>query len=104
MCQPGRPGPMRRIPRGFAGLGGFPEGEVAGAVFFVFVDVDASAVVHAGEIFFRELAVLGEFGDAEIVRAVVGAIGDVFLDQFGDEVGHLVDVLGGADELGLLRC
>ena len=39
------------IPRGFAGLGSFPEGEVAGAVFFVFVDVDAGAVGHAGEIF-----------------------------------------------------
>ena len=100
----GTAGADRGLPRSFAGLGSFPESEVAGAVFFVFVDVDAGAVGHAGKIFFRELAVLGKFGDAEIIGAVVGAVGETLLHQLGDELGHLLDVLGGADEAWAARC
>src|ERR1035441_5403188 len=88
------PRPNRRIPRGFARLRSLPEGEVAGAVLFVLVDVDARAVGHARKIFLRELAVCGEFRDAEIVRAVVGAVSETFLYQFGNEVSYRIDVFG----------
>ena len=36
----------RRVPRSLAGFGGFPESEIAGAVFVIFVDIDAGAVEH----------------------------------------------------------
>ncbi len=88
-------GSDRRVPRGFARLRSLPEGEVAGTVLFVFVDVDARAVGHAGKIFFRKLAVAGKFRDAEIVRTVVGAIRKALLHERGDKVGHLIDVFGG---------
>src|SRR6266566_173725 len=68
--------PDRCLPRGFAGLWSLPESEVAGAV----------------------LPVFGKFRYAEIVRTVVGAISEAFLDQFGDEVGHFRDVFGGAHQ------
>ncbi len=41
------------IPGSFAGFRSFPESEVAGTVFIVFIDVDAGAVKHAGEVFLR---------------------------------------------------
>ena len=40
-----------RIPRGFAGFRSFPEGEIAGTVLVVFVEIDAGAVFQIGEIF-----------------------------------------------------
>src|ERR1039457_5889479 len=52
------PGSNRRIPRSFSWLGRLPEGEVARAVFVIFVDINAGAVQHVAEVFFRELAVL----------------------------------------------
>ena len=55
MCQPGRPGPIEVSHEGLAGLWRFPERKVAGIVLVVFVNVDASAVGHAGEIFFKSL-------------------------------------------------
>src|SRR5215471_19490352 len=92
-----------RIPRGFARLGGFPDREITGAVFVVLVYVDAGAVQHAAEIFFGKLAIPGEFGDAEIVRTVVAAVRDSFLNKLGDEVRHLWNVFGGANKNRLLN-
>ena len=69
------------VPGVLAGLCGLPEGEVAGGVLLVLVDIDARAVFDAGEIFFGELAVLGKLGDAEVPGAVVGAIGDAFVGE-----------------------
>src|SRR5258708_17418437 len=66
----GTPLADRCLPRGFARLRSLPEGEVAGAVLLVFVDVNARAVVHAGKVFFWKLSLLGEFGYAEIVITV----------------------------------
>ena len=77
------------VPALLAGFGSLPQGEVAGIVFVVFVDVDARAVGHAGEVLLAELAVRREAGDAEVVRAFVGAIGVAGADQSGDEVRHL---------------
>ena len=74
--------PNRCVPGCLAWLGSFPEREVAGAVLLVFVHIHARAVFHAAEVFLRELAVLGEFGDAEVPRAVFGAVGDAFSSSF----------------------
>ena len=63
---------------------------------------DAGAVEHAAEIFFRELAIGGKLFNAEVVRTVVGAVGDVFLDQFRHEICHLWNVLRGTHDRGLL--
>src|SRR5579859_877311 len=90
--------PDRRIPGSFAGLGSLPEREIAGAVFIVFVYVDAGAVEHAAEIALGELAVLGKFGDAEIVGAVIGPVGEVFGEELGNELRHLGNVLCRADQ------
>ena len=54
-------GPDRRVPGSFAGFRSFPEGEVAGAVFFILIDIDAGAVSHAGEILFDSLPYSGNF-------------------------------------------
>src|SRR5262249_53777009 len=58
----------------------------------------ASAIFHAAEIFFRELAVFGKFRDAEIIGAIVSAVGEAFLFQIGDELRHFFDVVCGANE------
>ena len=50
MCQPGRPGPHRRIPTRLAVLLGLPEDEIASIGFIVLVDIDAGAGAHAGQI------------------------------------------------------
>ena len=70
MCQPGRPSPIGALPGGLFVLLGFPENEVAGVGFVVFVHVDARAGADAAEIVVRELAVLGELRDAVVNRAV----------------------------------
>ena len=88
------------IPRGFAGFWRFPEGEVAGVVLLVFVNVDARARNHLGEIVVRELAVGREGADPEIDRAVA-AVGVAALFELVDGGGHFGDVLCGAgDALG----
>src|SRR3954471_5706770 len=66
------------VPTGFARLGGFPQGKVARRIFFVFVYVHAGAVFHTGEIFFRQLPVLRELGDAEVIRAVFCTVSNAF--------------------------
>src|SRR5579859_1091617 len=92
------------LPLRLAGLGGLPQGEIAGVVFFVFIHIHSGAVFHSGEVFFRKLAVLGKFGDPKIVGAIIGAIGVTFFVQGRDEVGHLADVVGGVGQyLGLLQ-
>ena len=62
MCQPGRPLPRGVSQECLAGLGGLPEGEVAGGVLVVLVDVDAGAVVDVLEVLLGELAVFGDRG------------------------------------------
>ena len=43
--------PNHRVPGGFVGFRRFPQGEVAGAVLVVFIDIYASAIEHAAKIF-----------------------------------------------------
>ena len=98
MCQPGRPGPIGCLPERLARLRRLPQREVARVVFLVLVDVDARAVFHAGKIFLRELAVGGKLRDAEVVRAVLGAVGEALLLELRDELRHLRNVVGGAHQ------
>ena len=93
----------RRIPRSFPRFGRLPQREVARAVFVVFIDVDAGAIQHAAEISFRELAVLGKFGDAEVIRPVVGAVGEAFFHQLRYEVRHFRNVFRGTHQRWLLN-
>jgi hypothetical protein len=95
----GATGTDGRLPEIFVGLGSFPEGEVAGAVFVVFVEVYAGAVFHAGEVAFGELAVAGESGDAEVPGAIFGAIGEAFVGEGLDHGDHLGNVFGGTDHV-----
>ena len=73
----GAAGAQGRVPASFAGLGGLPEGEVAGRVLVIFVEVDASAVFDAGEILLGEFAVGWEAGDAEVPAAILSLVGNV---------------------------
>ena len=50
MCQPGRPGPIGCLPEMLAGLGSFPEREIADVVFFVPVGIGARARFHAADV------------------------------------------------------
>ena len=78
-----------------------PKGEVASGVLVVLVEVDACAVLDIGEILFRELAVVGIAGEAEVPGAVFRLVGDVPGGELLDEVDHLGDALGGVrDNLG----
>jgi hypothetical protein len=47
ICQPGRPGPDRRVPRRLAGLRALPQCEVADVVLVVLVVLDAFADAQA---------------------------------------------------------
>ena len=97
---PARPSrPDLRLPHGFARLRCFPQREVARIVFVVLVDIDPRSVAHAGKILLRQLAVLGKLGDAEVIRTIVGAIGVTLVHQPGDEVRHLLDVVGRIHQL-----
>ena len=101
MCQPGRPGADHCLPRSLARFRGLPQGKITGAVFFVFIHIDAGAVFHSGKIFLGKFSVGGKFGNAEIVGSVVGAVGESFFLQFGDKLCHLRDVIGGPHQSGL---
>jgi hypothetical protein len=84
-------------------LAAFHRAKSRAASLLVFVDVDACAVFDAVEVFFGELAVLGEAGDAEVPGAVLGLVGDVFGCEFFDERDHLRNAGGGVlDVLGVL--
>ncbi len=103
MCQPGRPLPSAVCQEGSSCLDGLPEGEVAGGVFVVLVEIDAGSVFDAFEVFLGELAVVGIASDAEVPGAVFGLVGDVFGGELLDERDHLGNVLGGVgDDLGAL--
>ena len=74
----------RRLPEMFAGLGRFPQGEVARVVLVVAIHVHARAGLHAAHVDFRKLAVRRKFRDAEIGRAFAGVRESLFgepLDQ-----------------------
>src|SRR4029077_3027088 len=92
----------QRIPGGLSGLGRFPQGKIPRAVFLVFVDIDPGSIEHSAEIFLRKLSILRKLCDAEVIRPIVGAVGEVFVDQLGYEVRHLRNVLGTPCENWLL--
>ena len=77
----GAAGAEGRIPGGLAGLGGLPEGEVAGGILVVLVEIDAGAVLDPEEILLGELAVGGEARDAEVPAAILGFVRDVLWQQ-----------------------
>ena len=58
------------VPGGLVRPGRLPQDEVARRVLGVLVAVDAGAILHAGVIEPRELAVVGQRGDPEVHRAV----------------------------------
>src|SRR5215469_3963348 len=75
----GATGADAALPEGFARLGSLPQGKVASVVLFIFVDIDSGAVLHSGKVFFRQFAVGGETGNAEIIRSVLGPVGKTLL-------------------------
>jgi hypothetical protein len=93
---------QRGIPRSLARLRSLPQRKVAGAVFIIFVNVDAGSVKHSAKVFLGELSVARKLCDAEVIRSVVGTVGDSFLDELGDEIRHLRDVLGSSYQHWLL--
>src|SRR5882724_12894246 len=100
---PARPTSSNRtLPECLSRFRCLPQSEIAGVVFFVFVYIYPRSVFHACEIFLRKLAIARKLGDAKVVRAVFGAIGEAFFFEGGHEARHLFDVLGGADKNGRL--
>ena len=99
---PSRPPlPDRTLPERLAFFGRLPQREVAGVVFFVLVHIHTRAVFHSGEILLGKFAVSGKLGNAKVIGAVVGTVGESFFFKFSDELGHPEDVIGGASENGL---
>ena len=96
--RPERPRPMRLV---FAA--GFPQREIAGIVFLVFVLVDAGAGSDAFRVEPRELPVVVPARNLEIRRAAA-AIGVPLFGNALDKAQHRVDVFGRARDLfGLLQ-
>src|SRR6516164_4580040 len=62
------------FPKSLARLRRFPQSEVAGIVFLILVHVYPGADFDAAEILLGKFAILGKFGDGEIIRAVVSAV------------------------------
>src|SRR6202050_5080921 len=60
------------LPEMLTGFGSFPEGEIAGVVFFVAIVIHAGAGFHSAEINFGALAVLRKFGDAVVDGTFTG--------------------------------
>src|SRR5579872_3891797 len=87
-----------RFPSSLSGLGSLPERKVASAVFLILIDIDSGPIKNAGKVLLRKLAVFRELRDSEVVRTVFGAVCDAFLYQLGNELRHLLDVLGGANK------
>ena len=97
MCQPGKPSPQRTIPLDVAaGLGGLPEGEVAG-VALEGVGLGADALKQVGAGVAGEFAVVGETGDVE-VDVAAALVGVSVFHQRPDDCEHLRDVLAGPRE------
>ena len=95
------------LPRVFASavggsFDGLPEGEVTGG-FLVVINLDACSVLDAFEVFFRELAVGGEAGDAEVPASVLRLVSAVAGAELLDERDHFRDVVSGVrDDFGAL--
>src|SRR5882762_1312101 len=85
-----------RVPEMFAGLGSFPEGEIAGTFLFVAVVIHAGAGLDAAYVNFGELAIVGKFGDAVVDGAFAGVGVGFFLEAL-DQLDHGIDVVRGAD-------
>src|ERR1051326_882165 len=82
----------RTLPEGLAFLRGLPQGEVARIVLLILIHVHAGSNFDSAKIFFGKFAVLREFGDAEIIRAVLSPVCDAFLLQRGNKLRHLLYV------------
>ena len=90
MCQPGRPGSPRRVPRRLAGLRALPQGEVARVPFGI-VGLVSSAGPHVLGPLTGQRTVLRVRADVE-VHAAAGRIGVTTLDQpphQGDHLGYM---------------
>jgi len=98
-CQPGTAGSDRRFPRSFARLGRLPQREIAGVVLFIFVGGDARAVLHALKVFLRELSILRELCDAEIIRSIIRPIGQAFSTSRHTNSAHLRNIFRGPYQL-----
>ena len=82
----------RGIPVGLAGLGGLPESEVE-RVFLDIVDVDARAGLQIVDRLVAQLAVVLELERA-VIHVAVHLVGIALLDEDGDDVDDLLNVLG----------
>ena len=78
------------VPRRFAGLSTFPEGEVHGIVLAV-VDFDTGAGHHVVEAATAQFAVVGELFDA-VIDVVVDDVGIAFVDEGLDHVDDFIHV------------
>src|ERR1700733_7850489 len=91
------------LPEMLTRFGSFPEGEIAGIVFFVAIVIHAGASFHSAQINLGELAVIRKFSDA-VVDGTFTGIGEAFFLQAGNQRDHVFDVVGGAHGfLGLLQ-
>ena len=80
------------VPDGFAGLGGFPKGEVAQLVFLVFILLDPCAGLDAGGVQFRKLAVFRKALNSEISRSLAFVSVSLLVEK-ADQLDHFADVL-----------
>ena len=98
MCQPGRPGPIFVSHEASPGLGAFHNAK-SRALSFSYVNVDPRAVFHSSKIFLRQFPVCRKFCNSEIVRAVLGSVGEALGFEPSDEISHLRDVIGCANKM-----
>ena len=100
----GTPRADGRFPEMLAGLGRLPQREIARVFLVVAIVIHARSRLYAGQVDLGELAVVREFRDAEIDRALA-RVGVGILLQPLDQRHHVVDVVRGADPvLRRLRC
>ena len=95
MCQPGRPGPHGRRPRGLAGLRVLPHHEVERIVLEL-VDLHARARARFVDASSRERAVGRELAHRVHDVAVLRPVGVALVDERLRHRDDLGDVLGGA--------
>ena len=84
-------------------LGGFPEREIAGVIFLVFVRVDGAAIpcgqagpaAHVLQVDARQPAI-GRQGRNRKVHRAIADVGVAALDEARDQLDHGGDILGGA--------